>query len=163
MFKFRKTEKKSDPLSPTEVDSQKETKPKQSWFNRLKSGLTKSRQNLTDGLSTLLLGKKSVDDELHEELETRLLLADVGVETTQNILNALTQQISRKQLKDEDALLKQLKETLIAFLTPCEKSLEINHSPFVMLMVGINGAGKTTSIAKLVHYYQQQHKKCILA
>jgi len=159
MFKFRK----SKPEKEKKPESQHEAPPKKGWFSRLKDGLTKSRQNLTDGLSNLLLGKKSIDDELYEELETRLLLADVGVETTQLILDNLTQQISRKELKDEDALLTQLKQTLTEILAPCEKPLAINATPFVMLMVGINGAGKTTSIAKLAHYYQQQHKKCILA
>jgi len=109
------------------------------------------------------LGKKEINDNLIEQLETQLLLADVGFETVQTILQSLTDQIKRKELSDAGALKKQLEKLLTDILQPCEQPLEINARPFTLLMIGINGAGKTTSIAKIAHYYQQQNKSIVLA
>ncbi len=138
---------------------------KQSWLQRLKNGLSNTRQGLTDGLSDLLLGKKIIDHDLLEQLETRLLSADVGIEACETIVHALQQRISRKQLTDPAALVTALKEELLAILQPCEKEWHPNpqHKPHVVLLVGVNGAGKTTSIGKLAHYLQQQQQKVILA
>ncbi len=138
---------------------------KASLFSRLKSGLSRTRHSFSEGLATLFLGKKAIDDALLKEIETRLLLADVGVEATQQIIDDLTKKISRKQLNDSDALMAALKEELIAILQPCQQTLTpfIEGKPFVILTLGVNGAGKTTTIGKLAHFYQQENKKILLA
>lgn len=141
----------------------KETKQKQSWINRLSSGLKRTRSQFTDSLAELILGKKTIDDELLTELETLLLQADCGAEATQRILSDLTDQVSRKALSDPNQLIEALKQQLLAILSPCEEALTIDTAPFVLLMVGINGAGKTTSAAKLAHYYKKQGKRVLLA
>ena len=136
---------------------------KVSWGSRLKQGLKRSRNKLTDSLANLVMGKKTIDDSLFEDLETLLLSADVGVEATQKILDQLTAQVHRKELTNPESLTDSLKNILVGMLEPCQQSLDINAKPFVILMVGVNGAGKTTSIAKMTHFYQQQGKKLILA
>lgn len=133
------------------------------WFSRLSQGLKKTRKQLGGGLANLFLGKKSIDDDLLTSLKTHLLQADVGLETTDKILDQLTEQVSRKQLTDPAILLDTLKTILTELLTAHCQPLEINDKPFVVLMVGINGAGKTTSIAKLAHHYQEQGKSVMLA
>lgn len=153
MFQFLKSKASKEP----------DAEPKSSWSSRLKGGLKRTRQKFSDNVSNLFLGKKTIDDALFEELETVLLAADVGVGATQKILAQLTERVSRKQLPDTDALFAELEEILIGLLSPCERPLEINAKPYVLLMVGVNGAGKTTSIAKLAHYYQQQGNKVMLA
>jgi len=140
-----------------------EEKVKKPWSARLKSGLQRTRNKFSNKLSNLVLGKKTIDDELFEDLETILLSADVGVNVTQRILDQLADQVSRKALTDPEALITSLKQILISILEPCQQALEITAAPFVILMVGVNGAGKTTSIAKLTHFYQQQGKKILLA
>ncbi|MCB1826788.1 MAG: signal recognition particle-docking protein FtsY [Coxiellaceae bacterium] len=140
-----------------------DTEPKSSWASRLKGGLKRTRQKFSENVSNLFLGKKAIDDTLFEELETLLLSADVGVDATQTILEELTQRVKRKQLDDAAALLPVLKEVLINLLSPCEQPLNIDKKPFVLLMVGVNGAGKTTSIAKLANYYKQAGNKVMLA
>lgn len=149
MFKFRKKASSDEP--------------KTSWSSRLKNGLKKTRQKFSENVSNLFLGKKNIDDELFEELETLLLSADVGVDATQKILDTLTDKVKRKELADVEALFKSLKKILLDMLAPCEAPLAIDKKPFVLLMVGVNGAGKTTSIAKIAHYYQQQNHKIMLA
>lgn len=151
-------EQKSSVLTDTD-----EQKPKKTWLKRLSSGLKKTRQSLSGQVSSLFLGRKTIDEDLFEELETILLTADVGSETTESILTELIEQSKRRELKDPAALQESLKTILCNLLKPCEKPLEIEGSPFVILMVGINGAGKTTSIAKLAHHYQQQDKQVMLA
>ncbi len=138
---------------------------KQGWFSRLKHGLGKTRSNFTDGLADLVLGKKEIDDELLEELETQLLMADVGVEATQQIINNLTDKVSRKELGDSDALYGALKQELRGLLGD-NRPLKIDntrHTPYVILMVGINGAGKTTTIGKLAKRLQLEGKSVMLA
>ena len=134
-------------------------------FGRLRDRLGKTRQNLTEGMAELVLGKKTIDDELLEELETRLLMADVGVEATRNIIDDLTRRVSRKELKEPEALFEALCEDMTRLLQPCDQPLIIDDSrkPFVVLVVGINGAGKTTTIGKLARRYQDQGKSVILA
>lgn len=139
------------------------SKSKQTWFSRLQASLTRTRHRFTDSLANLILGKKSIDDGLLEQLETVLLSADVGVEASQQILTHLTQQVSRKELANPQALLVALQQQLLTILMPCQRPLEINASPFVVLMVGVNGVGKTTTIAKLANYYRDQGKKVMLA
>ncbi len=149
MFKFRKT--------PTDE------KPKIGWFSKLKEGLQKTRTQFSDRLSNLVLGKKNIDAALFEELETILFSADLGVQTTQKILAELTAQVARKELSDPQILIDRLKMILTNLLRPCCQPLVFDQKPFVILMIGVNGAGKTTSIAKLAHYYKEQGKKILLA
>ncbi len=134
------------------------------FFARLKQGLTKTRKNLGGGLFDLFRGKQ-IDDELFEELETHLLLADVGVETTMKIIDSLTKSASRKQLKNAEALYELLKIELKKIIEDVSQPLEIpeNDGPFVMLMVGVNGVGKTTTIGKLAKQFQAEGKSVMLA
>lgn len=155
MFNFLKNKKKI-----SEESGEHHHKP--SFTSRLKAGLKRTRQNLNNGLANIFLGKKNIDDELLEQLESTLIMADVGVPTTQKILDQLTQLISRKDVKDAETLQIQLKNIITQILEPVSKPLIINHHPTVILMVGVNGAGKTTSIAKLAHFYQQQGHSIML-
>ena len=135
-----------------------------SWFGRLKSRLARTRQTLSDGLGSLLLARKQIDDELFEELETRLLMADVGIEATQHIIGRLTERVSRRQLADGAALMQALREELTALLAPCERPLDVStQRPFVILMAGINGAGKTTTIGKLAQRFRSEGRSVLLA
>ncbi|AJQ93564.1 signal recognition particle-docking protein FtsY [Gynuella sunshinyii] len=140
-------------------------KPRLSWFARMKQGLGRTRTGLTDGLANLLLGKKAIDDELFEEIETLLLMADVGIEATQHIIKTLTAKVSRKELSDSDALYQALKLELQAILTPVEQPLTIadTQHPYVILVVGVNGVGKTTTIGKMARYFKEQGKSVMLA
>ncbi|WP_221793010.1 signal recognition particle-docking protein FtsY [Oceanobacter mangrovi] len=140
-------------------------KPKRGFFARIREGLSRTRSGLTDGLANLLLGKKAIDDDLLEELETQLLMADVGVEATGEIMARLTERVSRKELGDSDALYKALIEELKTSLQAVEAPLQtsVGKKPFVILMVGINGVGKTTTIGKLARQYQSQGKSVMLA
>jgi fused signal recognition particle receptor len=135
------------------------------WFKRLKTGLTRTRSALASKLSALM-GRREIDSSLFEELETILLSADMGVATSHRILDELRQSLKRHELKDPAALVTALKASLVNILRPCAKPLVLNAKntkPFTLLMVGMNGAGKTTSIAKIAHYYQQQDQQIILA
>ena len=138
---------------------------KSGLFKRLRDGLSRTRHGLTDGLSDLVLGSKSIDDNLLEEVETQLLVADIGMDATGDIIDNLTEQVALGQLKDADALMASLQTRMQAILAPGSHPLEIPDEtrPFVILMVGINGAGKTTTIGKLAHRFQQQGKKVMLA
>ncbi|MCK6250698.1 signal recognition particle-docking protein FtsY [Pseudomonas fragi] len=138
---------------------------KTGFFARLKQGLSKTSASIGEGMASLFLGKKAIDDDLLEEIETRLLTADVGVEATSVIIKNLTQKVARKQLTDADALYKSLQEELAAMLKPVEQPLKIEsqNKPFVILVVGVNGAGKTTTIGKLAKKLQLEGKKVMLA
>ncbi len=155
----------TSPDKGDKIESPAPTDDKQGWFARLKSGLGKTRHNFTAGLADLVLGKKEIDDDLLEELETQLLMADVGVEATQQIIHNLTEQVSRKELGDSDALYAALKQELRKLLGD-NRPLQIDntqHSPYVILMVGINGAGKTTTIGKLAKRLQLEGRSVMLA
>lgn len=137
---------------------------KTGFFARLKQGLSKTSASIGEGMASLFLGKKVIDDELLEDIETRLLTADVGVEATAVIIQSLTQKVARKQLTDADALYKSLQAELAALLKPVEAPLVITpNKPFVILVVGVNGAGKTTTIGKLAKKLQSEGKKVMLA
>ncbi|MDY7535978.1 signal recognition particle-docking protein FtsY [Pseudomonas sp. Bout1] len=138
---------------------------KTGFFARLKQGLSKTSASIGEGMASLFLGKKTIDDELLEDIETRLLTADVGVEATAVIIQSLTQKVARKQLTDADALYKSLQAELANMLKPVEAPLVINtqNKPFVILVVGVNGAGKTTTIGKLAKKLQLEGKKVMLA
>ena len=146
-------------------DKTQQEKPKKSgFFTRLKEGLKRTKANLGGGLFSLFSGKK-IDDELFEELEEQLLVADVGVDTTLKIIDSLTQNANRKQLKDGEALYQLLQQEMSDIVDPVSQPLSIEKSdgPYVILMVGVNGVGKTTTIGKLAKQFQQQGKKVALA
>ena len=132
-------------------------------FARLKRGLLKTKQNLGSGFIGLFRGKK-IDDDLFDELEEQLLIADVGVETTRKIISSLVEHADRSHLKDADALYGKLKEEMAAILAKVSQPLQVGgKTPFVILMVGVNGVGKTTTIGKLARQYQAEGKTVMLA
>ncbi|ANJ93293.1 signal recognition particle-docking protein FtsY [Serratia plymuthica] len=145
------------------VNQEQERPTKEGFFARLKRSLVKTKQNLGSGFIGLFRGKK-IDDDLFEELEEQLLIADVGVETTSKIITSLTQHASRKQLKDAEALYGKLKEEMSEILTKVEQPLDVGgKNPYVILMVGVNGVGKTTTIGKLARQFQAEGKSVMLA
>ncbi len=153
--------------SPVEVEKESNDNSSQpGFFSRLKQGLSRTSSKLTEGFASLILGRKNIDDDLLEELETQLLTADLGVEATSKIISDLTQRVARKQLSDVEALFSAMREDMITILDPSSQPLEIpekTDGPYVILMVGINGVGKTTTIGKLAKQFQQQGKKVMLA
>lgn len=152
------------PVAAPQPEVQEKPK-KKGFFSRIKAGLGRTRANLTEGLASLFLGKKQIDDDLLEEIETQLLVADIGVEATSEIIERLTERVQRKQLADTQALYEALKEELRAMLEPANKPLEIPNqaSPYVILMVGVNGVGKTTTIGKLAKKFHSEGKSVMLA
>ena len=134
------------------------------FFSRLLKGLVKTKQNIGAGFRSFFLGKK-IDDELFEELEEQLLIADIGMPTTTKIINNLTQHATRQQLQNADALYQQLKLEMGEILKPVAQPLSIDSSkkPYVILMVGVNGVGKTTTIGKLARKFQMEGKSVMLA
>jgi fused signal recognition particle receptor len=135
------------------------------FLRRLRGGLSKTRSQLAAGLGNLFLGKKAIDDDVLADLETSLLRADVGVDATQRIMDALAQRVKRKQLADTDALFDALRTELVEQLRPISHPLVIDPSrrPFVILVVGVNGAGKTTTIGKLGQRLKAEGKSVVLA
>ncbi len=150
--------------APVEAIVQEQEKPtKEGFFARLKRSPLKTKENLGSGFISLFRGKK-IDDDLFEELEEQLLIADVGVETTRKIIANLTEGASRKQLKDAEALYGLLKDEMGEILAKVDEPLNIEgKTPFVILMVGVNGVGKTTTIGKLARQFEQQGKSVMLA
>ena len=165
MFGFGNRKKSSQttavPGSPTDSGNEE----KRGLFSRLKNRLVKTRHNLTDGLADLVLGRKQIDADLLEELETLLLLADVGVDATSRIIDDLAGRVKRKELSDPEALSQILKEQLLEILRSSEHPVRqaANDKPQVILMVGINGAGKTTTIGKLAKRLQDEGQNVMLA
>ncbi|RMG31805.1 MAG: signal recognition particle-docking protein FtsY [Gammaproteobacteria bacterium] len=135
------------------------------FLARLRDGLSKTRRGLTEGIAALLAGRRRIDEALLEEIETRLLLADVGVEATREIIDDLSGRVSRRELDDPRALMQALREDLAAQLRPVSQPLEIDPArrPFVILMVGVNGVGKTTTIGKLARRFLDEGRSVLLA
>ncbi|GMM72568.1 hypothetical protein MTsDn5_25200 [Alteromonas gracilis] len=151
------------------AEAENKPKEKKSLFARLKESLSRTKENLGSGIVSLFKGK-AIDDELYEDLETQLLVADVGMDTTQKIINHLTDSASRKDLKDAEALLEIMKQQMSGMLSQVNQPLpdvmkahDASEGPFVILMVGVNGVGKTTTIGKLAKQFQQEGKKVMLA
>ncbi|MFO6299813.1 signal recognition particle-docking protein FtsY [Rahnella selenatireducens] len=145
------------------AETEQERPTKEGFFARLKRSLVKTKQNLGSGFVGLFRGKK-IDDDLFEELEEQLLIADVGVETTRKIITSLTEHASRKQLKDADALYGKLKEEMSEILSKVDEPLDVSgKTPYVILMVGVNGVGKTTTIGKMARQFEAQGKSVMLA
>ena len=167
-FKKNKSDKAAAPAPvSTSVKNNTESPDttKSGLFSRLKSGLSRTRGGLTSGVADLVLGKKTIDTDVLEEIETLLLTSDVGVEATREIISDLTNRVNRNQLADADALFSALHEDMTNILAPSSAPLEIdtNAQPYVILMVGINGAGKTTTIGKLTKKFQSEGKSVMLA
>ncbi len=135
------------------------------FFRRLRGGLAKTRSQWAAGIGNLLLGKKAIDDDVLEELESSLLRSDVGVDATQHIMQALAQRVARKQLNDTVALYEALRVELIEMLRPIARPffIDTQRRPFVVLVVGVNGAGKTTTIGKLAQRLKGEGKTVVLA
>ena len=153
------------PEESQESKQTEENKKKGSWFNRMKTGLSKSRKNLAEGMVSILIGGKEIDDELLEEVEDQLLVADIGVNATNRIIKSLTEQTARGDLIYAHSLYKALQTELVDILTPKVAPLVIDTSkkPFVILVVGVNGVGKTTTIGKLAKRLQGEGKSVMLA
>ena len=154
-----------EPLSQASPEPSPEPKP--SFFSSLAAKLSRTKESIGSGIADLFVGR-SIDDELYEDLETQLLVADVGMDTTQNIIEHLTQSTKRSTLKNGEALLGELKAYMGELLTNIEAPLipvvpEGQKGPFVILMVGVNGVGKTTTIGKMAKQFQQDGKKVMLA
>ena len=150
MLKFFKKNQNKD----TQTDAKKAS---------LKDRLFKSKRRLGDGLSSILIGKKQIDDELLEELEILMISADIGIQTTDKIIESVRKKASRKELKDGDSLYQLIKVELEALLIDDNLLVPVSDSTFVILVVGINGAGKTTTIGKLAKSFQSQGKSVMLA
>ncbi|BBF04501.1 signal recognition particle receptor FtsY [Haemophilus influenzae] len=156
--------KLEDELQPVAEIETREKPSEGGFFSRLVKGLLKTKQNIGAGFRSFFLGKK-IDDELFEELEEQLLIADIGVPTTSKIIKNLTEHASRKKLQDAELLYQQLKVEMANILEPVAKPLVIDNTkkPYVILMVGVNGVGKTTTIGKLARKFQAEGKSVMLA
>lgn len=156
--------KLEDKLQPVAEIETREKPSEGGFFSRLVKGLLKTKQNIGAGFRSFFLGKK-IDDELFEELEEQLLIADIGVPTTSKIIKNLTEHASRKELQDAELLYQQLKVEMANILEPVAKPLVIDNTkkPYVILMVGVNGVGKTTTIGKLARKFQAEGKSVMLA
>ena len=154
-----------EPEPAEEPQKAPEQEPQVSVFERIKKGLGKTRASLTGGLSDMFSLGKKIDEELLEEIETTLLMADVGVTATSEIIDSLTDKLERNQLKDGEALRKALRDELHGLLKDVTKPLQIDSgkTPYVILMVGVNGVGKTTTIGKLTKKFQNEGKSVMLA
>ena len=160
---------KAEAEAQAKAKAEEKPKEKKSLFARLKESLSRTKENLGSGIVSLFKGK-TIDDELYEDLETQLLVADVGMDTTQKIIDHLTDSASRKDLKDAEALLEIMKQQMSGMLSQVNQPLsevmqahDSSEGPFVILMVGVNGVGKTTTIGKLAKQFQQEGKKVMLA
>jgi fused signal recognition particle receptor len=174
MFDFLKRKKETDttenqsttedpqPLTPSVEPTN--DKPA-GLFAKLKQGLTKTRASFATGITNLFLGKKELNADLLDEIEMVLLTADVGVETTEQLIQTLTQKLARKELSDAQAAFDCLQQEMKAILLPCDVPLAIppQTKPYVILVVGINGSGKTTTIGKLASHFKEQQKQVMLA
>ncbi len=177
MFGFltRKQKDKKQPSTPEPVQTSPEAEvvsvdssPDNNNAADLSQSLEKTKRTFSDGMADFFLGKKAIDDNLLDELESRLISADVGIDATTTIIDELQSNISRKVISDADSLHLKLAEIMKSILQPCEQPLNTAieatpAKPFVILVVGINGAGKTTSIGKLAHHFKQQGQSVILA
>ena len=165
MFSFLKSNKDKTEKDVSNDAPQDSAEQKSGLFSRLKKGLSRTRHGLTDGLSDIVLGAKSIDDDLMEQIEDILITADIGMEATTRISQNLLQKVSRNELNDPQALFAALHDEMKNILASSEQPLVIpeQDTPFVILMIGINGAGKTTTIGKLAKRLQNEGKSVMLA
>ena len=137
--------------------------PKKSWTERLKAGLSRTRQQFGGGLASLF-GRRKIDEDLLEELESTLLMADCGVDATQHLISELRLRWKRDKLETADQLQQTLADGLHKIIAPLEQPLDVSaHKPYIIMIAGVNGSGKTTSIGKLAKYFQSQGKSVLLA
>lgn len=163
MFNLFKKKTDTDSVAPQRAPAAATERPVASWTDRLKSGLAKTRDKLGKNLAGLFGGGR-IDEDLYEELETVLLTADMGIDATEHLLAEVRERVTLRGLKDSSELKETLKTVLFELIAPLEAPLEVDGiKPFVIMMAGVNGAGKTTSIGKLAKYYQQQGKSVLLA
>lgn len=146
-----------------EVVEEKTEEPKVSLFERLKQGLSKAKQGITDRVDQVLKSYTKVDEDLLEEIEEILITADVGVDTTMNIIDKLTDAIKTKKITDPQDVKGELKLIIEEILTNENSTLDVSHKPTIILMVGVNGVGKTTTIGKLASRYKKEGKKVLIA
>jgi fused signal recognition particle receptor len=174
MFSFGKKQKQEKDLEshpPQNPDRDSDDSPEAqppsqaSMFSRFKNGLSRTRSRFSEGINTVIQGEKVIDATLLDDIETQLLSADVGIEATDQIIANLKQKLGRKQLADPAEFILALKHELMQILEPCALPLEVSSKdkPFVILMVGVNGVGKTTTIGKLAKRFQAQGHKVMLA
>ncbi len=158
------TELKEDSVPVFKEETQLHPQEKKGLFSRLLNGLKKTKANIGFGFKVLFKGKK-IDDDLFEELETNLLIADMGMETTKRVIKDVTNKAKLAELHDAEALYELLKDSLYEIIAPVEKKIDFSseHKPFVILMVGVNGVGKTTTIGKMAKRFQSQGKSVMLA
>ena len=153
----------SRPASPQVPDGEPPAPAKRSWVERLKSGLARTRQQLGGGLAGLL-GRRKIDEDLLEELESTLLMADCGVDVTQHLIEKLRMRWKKERLESAEQLRQTLADGLLEIVTPLEAGLDVSgHKPYIIMLAGVNGSGKTTSIGKLARYFQNQGKSVLLA
>jgi fused signal recognition particle receptor len=158
VFGFRKT-----PPAPDKPAEPEKPASRPSWSQRLKAGLSRTREKLGGQLAGLFGAGRKIDEDLYEELETILLTADVGVDATEALLERLRKQVAREHLSDAATLRSALAEALTELLAPLEKPLDTSGAkPFIIMLAGVNGAGKTTSIGKLAKLYQGEGKSVLL-
>src|ERR1700733_5899829 len=157
---------KRTPKDPAQKPEERQQKPeeKQGFFGRLRAKLNRGNSWLTYDLADLFRGRK-IDAQILEELESRLLLADVGVEATEHILSGLQKRVARNELEDVSALIAALRASIVEILAPCAKPLIVDErrAPYVILVVGVNGSGKTTTIGKLARRLTDEGKSVMLA
>ncbi len=147
-----------------EGEREDEKKKKKGFFSRLKKGLSKTRKGFTSKVDRLVLGKKNIDDDLLEELEEILITSDIGVQTAFRLIEDMREKVKRKELDDPGLLKKCLQEEIMEILKAEESPLDVTGSvPFVILVVGVNGVGKTTTIAKMANGFKEQGKSVLLA
>ena len=164
MFSFFKPKPPEIIAAPEAIPTPEPTQTPTGWAQRLKQGLTKTREKLGGQLFGLLGVGRKIDAELFDELETLLITADVGVEATQALLNTLQDRVRRENLTEATQLQTALADALTAMLLPLQAPLEISaHRPYILMLAGVNGAGKTTTIGKLAKLYQAQGKSVLLA
>ncbi|MGE0012994.1 MAG: signal recognition particle-docking protein FtsY [Azoarcus sp.] len=148
-------------VAPPEVEPA--AAPKRSWSERLKAGLARTRQQFGGGLASLF-GRRKIDEDLLEELESTLLMADCGVDATQHLIDDLRLRWKRDKLETADQLQQALADGLHKIIAPLEQPLDVSgHKPYIIMIAGVNGSGKTTSIGKLAKYFQLQGKSVLLA
>ena len=162
--KAEPAEETEEPSAPVSVGEKEKPVVKKGFFARIKEGLSRTSSNFAEGLGNLFLGKKEIDEDLLEDIETQLLVADVGLDATTEIIDRLTDGVARKQLSDADALYQALKDSLVELLDKVESPLALpEKKPAVILVVGVNGVGKTTTIGKLAKRFQSEGKSVMLA
>jgi len=160
-----KDEETEEPVAPVSVGEKEKPAVKKGFFARIKEGLSRTSSNFAEGLGNLFLGKKEIDEDLLEDIETQLLVADVGIEATTTIIDNLSNSVKRKELANAEALYEALQRELSDLLVNSEDPLRIDEEkqPYVILIVGVNGVGKTTTIGKLTKRFHREGRSVLLA